>query len=185
LIAACYDFSAAPVHRGDLGVGGGEERYAMKKLVDGRILGAIALGAALVGCSPTDADLTPDADQREALTCDGVWLPYISFSFVDDATGDAYCGPATVAYMVVSEYDPASGDGPASGIMGCVCRDGRMRSESTSFGDAWCWINPPRGETSRLTVTVPGYQVFETDISLAWACPSVHPVEARLVRDAP
>jgi len=100
---------------------------------------------------------------REPLECDGIYLPLITFTFTDASTGNAYCGPATIAYVVVGESGPSTVE--------CYCQDNAM---VMGPGFALCHVNPPEGETSRITVSVEGYGDFTTQVTLPYEC---HPQE--------
>ena len=99
---------------------------------------------------------------RERLTCDAIYLPYVRLLVTDAATGDDYCGPLTVSYTSRECGETSSAT--------CACAEGELRNVGPMLDHFPCHINPPPGETSDLTVTVDGYRTFTTAVTLNWQC---------------
>ncbi len=133
-------------------------------------LSAAVIVMAAIGSSSCRSDQCPD---REPLICDALYLPYVVFSFVDVESGDEYCGPATIR-ATSKRCDWAE-------TTTCNCDAGVMVGEG-SLGSMGCHINPPEGERTDITVSVIGYEDFETDVSLAYECQPREYVEVLLSR---
>jgi hypothetical protein len=161
-----------------------EEDIAMIRLLTHGIACTLIIGAVWAACNASDGDPTPDAGEREALVCDAIYLPILTFTFTDEATGEPYCGPAEVSYEVLGDFDVH--DWYGSSGMSCECRDGVMMvTEGTYFDSFECHLVPPRGETSVVRVTAPGYQTFEQEVTLPYVCEPFTIVEARLAPTTP
>ncbi len=123
------------------------------------------------GISDADADTEEVSEDcaRDPLICDAIYIPIVTFTFIDTSTGMLYCDLATVGYS-----SPRCGyehEAP------CGCRDGEMTlypdyPHSDYMG---CVLDPPAGETSTITVSAPGYRVFTQEVTLPYEChPRVH-----------
>ncbi len=115
---------------------------------------AVTMVALLAQASCTPADC-----ERDALECDAIHIPFVTFAFTDTSTGESYCGPATVS------YHSECGD---TGEMSCDCNGEAMVISSSDFEG--CYINPPEGERSTITVSAPGYRDFSQSLRLPYEC---------------
>ena len=113
----------------------------------------------LILCSAVTA-CNEQACPRDALVCDGVYVPYVAFTFTRADTGGSFCGPAEIDYV--------SHRCGQSGSASCDCVSGTMHGTGSSGMD--CNVNPPLGETSDITVRVDGFQPFDTTVSLPYEC---------------
>jgi hypothetical protein len=132
-----------------------------------RLILLLAAGPAACTDSESPEQSLPDghvdmpetlSDARDPLYCDAIYVPLVTFTFTDAATGKSYCGPATISYEAV--------ESDVSGQAFCECRDDVMARP----GLGPCHVNPPEGETSLIMVSVPGYEVFETEVTLPYEC---------------
>lgn len=133
---------------------------------------ALVLLAACGACKADDASIC----DREPLTCDAIYLPYVRLVVTDAETGDPYCGRLTVSYV--------SRECGVSDSTVCDCSAGELRGTGY-FEHSPCHVNPPPGETSDLTVTVDGYRTFTAPVTLAWQCHPQLDLPVELQRPAP
>jgi hypothetical protein len=116
--------------------------------------------AACMENEETEQDALEDGpDGRDALWCDAIYVPLVTFTFMDASTQKVYCGPATIGYEVMGK--------DLSGTAACDCEDDVMVTLGRGFE---CHVNPPEGETSLITVSVDGYEDFTTVVTLPYMC---------------
>ena len=128
---------------------------------------------------PDDAGHGDDLDQgtecmlRGSRLCDMIYIPRVPVHIynegangsrstaVNDMPADYYCGPRTVSYydedMEVRRECP-----------------GRPGDQTPPVPACACIVDPPRGETTAITVTVPDMGMTTRDVTLDCEC---HPVE--------
>lgn len=128
------------------------------------------LPAACTDIEEADQDaMEHGPDVRDALICDAVYVPLVTFTFMDASTQKVYCGPATIGYEVVGK--------DLSGTAECDCEDDVMVTLGRGFE---CHVNPPEGETSLITVSVEGYEDFTAEVTLPYICHPRAQVDVRL-----
>ena len=115
--------------------------------------------ALLLLCVVQGACTPHDTCSRDGLSCDAYYAPFVTFTFTDTSTGDAYCGPVDISYR--SECD-------LTGERSCECNGEAVVISGSDFEG--CHINPPEGERSTITVSAPGYRVFSQDLRLPYEC---------------
>jgi hypothetical protein len=133
------------------------------------------LQAACTDSGEANRDALEDgAGGRDGLICDAVYVPLVTFTFMDAVTQKVYCGPATIGYEVVGK--------DLSGTAACDCRDDMMVNLDRGFE---CHVNPPEGETSIITVSVEGYDDFTAEVTLPYTCHPRAQVDVRLQPHVP
>ncbi len=130
-----------------------------------------------VACEPSGGGPADAGDVRQELTCDAVYVPSVTFVMIDDATGEAHCGPAKVGYVGPGDAEPT--------MHPCSCSEGKRADYDGGANGFPCHVNPPAGETSVVHVEVEGYEAFTAEVSLPWECHPQQVVEARLVPKDP